>query len=678
MSRTALLTIPAAALAIACTTPAPKPDLIPPASWSPVAQGVQATMNPKASPCEDFYEYACGGWTAAVKLPGDRARYMRSFDVIREQNLKSLRALLTDPKTRETPYGARAASFYEACMNTKARDARATTPLAPWLTPIAAVTDTKTLFQQLGRMHRDGMSPMFSFRVSPDPKNPERYIAHISQGGLGLGDRSYYLKPERAALLTAYEEHVARVFSLLGAQDPGAQAKAVLKVERALAAISKERASLRDPNKTYNKLSPEALQELAKKLPWEPYFTELGTGTPAELNIRVPDFFDALPALLQGLTTPELQSYLRWNAARAASGWLDAAFAKESFAFYGKRLGGQREQRDPWKRCVRATDYALPEALGRAWVAQNFSGEARPKALTMVNEIQGAFSTLLDQVDWMDDDTRKAARTKLGTILNKIGHPDDWKTYESVSPAADRYFEAALAARRNRVAERFARLGKAVDHKEWYMSPPTTNAYYTPFGNQIVFPAGILQPPFYGAEHPMAMNFGGIGMVIGHEITHGFDDGGRKFDAQGRLRTWWTPASEKNFEARAQCVEQRYSEIEALPGKRINGKLTLGENIADIGGVRLAYYGYQSWQEKEKEARLLPELTNEQLFFVSFAQTWCSVATDQETERRLVRDSHSPPRWRVNATLSHVPEFHQVFSCQKGTKMYPKDRCQVW
>lgn len=672
----------AAATLFACnkqSQPDPTPTQ-PSPRQAEIAASVTAALDATTAPCDDFYQYACGGWAASTELPGDKARWVRSFDAIYARNQEQLRTLLESQDPEVTSRAPRAIAFYQACMNTEAADARGVEPITSRLTELDSITTNADLFTHSAKLQKMRISPFARFSVYTDAKNPDINIAHVRQGGLGLPDRSFFLDEARAETLAEYQKHITATFELIGAtkEDADALAAHVIAFETSLARGSKPRAELRDPDKTYNKMDLAALQARAPQVPWDAYFKALGLDAPDSVNVNNPEFLDTLNTLLTDAPTEQVRAYVKWNLLRSTSTWATTALDAEHFRFYGQVLNNKKEQAPRWKQCVDTTNWLLGFELGQLYVSEHFAGASRDIAQGMVDEIQTAFAERLPELSWMDEKTREAAAGKLQTVYDKIGYPKNWRDYSSVEITPDRYFEAQLATRAFEFDRRLAQYKQPVDRSEWYMTPPTVNAYYSPTSNQIVFPAGILQPPFFDAEFPAAMNFGGIGMVIGHEITHGFDDGGRKFDATGKLTPWWQPEAIAQFEERAQCVDDYYSAIEVQPGKFINGKLTLGENIADIGGLKLAYYGYQRHKKDKDLSSPVAGLSDDQLFFVAFAQTWCSLSTPENEQMRLLNDSHSPPRWRVNATLSNLPEFHQAFSCGEETPMRPKNQCDVW
>ncbi len=659
--------------------PTPEPEPVDPVQ-ARIAQTVLDAMDANTAPCEDFYQYACGGWEASTAIPDDQSRWTRSFNVIAEQNREVLRALLAAPIQAPDAPGARAQTLYQACMDLPTVEARGLEPLQPWLTRIDNLKRSDQLMATLGALHRESVGGLFAFYVSPDAKAPERNIAILSQGGLGLPDRDYYLEDQHAEIRAAYEAHIATMFSLAGVKEADAarQAKAILALETALATPMRPRAKMRDPEETYNKRTRAQLTKMTGKLNLDAYLKALGAPAFDEAVVRTPETFEALPALIKKTPIDALRAYLRWNLLRANADILPERFSQASFAFYGQRLNGQKQQQERWKRCVNLSDGLLGEDVGKLYVDSRFAGDSKTIALELVRVIEEAFHDNLKQVSWMDEVTRASANNKVDSLYNKIGYPDQWRDYSALTIPSGDLFGGVVAARAFDTERSLNDIGQPVDLKRWYMSPPTVNAYYTPFGNQIVFPAGILQAPFFDRDFPMAMNFGGIGMVIGHEITHGFDDKGRKFDPRGQLTPWWQPDAIARFEERAQCIDQHYSAIEVQPGQRINGQLTMGENIADLGGLKVAHLGYQRWLQENPETPKIGDLTGDQLFFVAFAQSWCALTTPENERMRLVRDSHSPPRYRVNATLQNMPAFHDAFQCAPQTPMRKDPVCEIW
>lgn len=648
---------------------------------APLADEVVQIMDHAASPCDDFYRYACGGWIDATEIPGHLSRYGR-FHALRERNTEAMRDILAAPPPADASEDRqRLATFYAACMDEEAIDAAGLAPLSEALTLAESVEGRADLMTAVGKLHAQGADALFGQGVGPDDKNPEINLATVSQGGLGLPDRDYYLREgdEAQGLRDAYRTHIEAMLTHAGHASPAEGAKRVVAFETALARASTPRDQLRDPDRRYNKVDSAALRKMAPGLPWKKYFAATGHPAPSEINAYPESFFGALAKLVAKTDASTLQDYLRWQVLHDAARHLPGPFRQAHFEFYDQRLRGQREMAPRWKQCVEATDGALGEALGQVFVERHFAGDSKTIALDMIHAIEAAFAAGLPSLSWMDEETRRRALEKMRAIVNKIGYPDRWRDYAQVA-VGDGHLANVVAARRFEFDRRAREIGKAVDDLEWHMTPPTVNAYYNPSNNEMVFPAGILQRPFFDAGYPMAMNFGGIGMVMGHELTHGFDDQGRKYDGTGKLTEWWGPDAVKRFEERAQCVEKLYGGYEVQPGVTLNGKLTLGENIADFGGIKDAFRAWRAWADENEGGGppAVDGLTNDQLFFVAFGQIWCTKSTAESERVLALTDPHSSPRYRVNGPLSNLPEFWDTFACEQGDAMRPVDTCEVW
>ncbi len=656
------------------------------ATKTDIASVVKAAMDPKADPCQDFYQYACGGWRETTKLPADQVRWGRGFSEIAERNRTVNRDILEAAAKNpgDDPNAQKLGWFYGACMDEAAIEAAGTKPIEPWMKDADKVQNGKQFMALLGKFHAASIPGLFRGGVEGDFKDPNTNIAQMSQGGLGLPDRDYYIKDDDKSktLRDQYVTFVAKMFELYGNKPAEAKSNAdrVLAFETALAKGARPRAELRDPDKTYNKLDKSGLVKLTPTIDWDGYFKAMGHPEITQINVAVPEFFQNVEKLLSSTDADTLQAYLQWNILHDAAPALPKAFDEANFNFYGKTLQGQKQQQDRWKRCVAQTDGALGEILGQEFIKRQFAGDSKRIARELIESIQTAFTGNLPKLEWMDDTTRQRALTKKAAIANKIGYPDKWKDYAKLKIKKGDYFGNLVASGRFEFERDAAKVGKPVDKTEWGMTPPTVNAYYNPLNNEMAFPAGILQPPFFSKDYPAAMNYGGIGMVMGHELTHGFDDQGRKFDAQGKLTEWWEPSVSSKFDERASCIERQYGNYEVQPDLKLNGKLTLGENIADNGGIKETYSAYKAYEAKHPgaETPAVPGMTNDQLLFVAFAQTWCSLATP-EIERMLVTvDPHSPPKFRVNGPLSNFPQFADTFQCAAGTPMRPANACEVW
>ncbi|HEY8379531.1 MAG TPA: M13 family metallopeptidase, partial [Nannocystis sp.] len=545
--------------------------------------------------------------------------------------------------------------------------------------------DAATFMNVVGALDAEffgGRGPIFDIGVDPDPKRPDVYIVNLDQGGLGLPDRDFYLRTDEAsiALRRAYEEHIGRMLVFLGEKPAlaGEQAIDILAFETALANLHTPRDQLRDPDRVYNLIGVDGLAKLDPDVNWTGFFKALGyPSIGGNLNVSVPGYFASVGALVRKTEPRVLQAYLRWHIIRVAAPHLGKEIVDADFRFTAA-LTGAKQLSPRWERCVNLANYGLGELVGQAFVQERFAGKSKEIALEMIAAIEEAFAAGLPALSWMDDATRARALEKARAITNKIGYPDRWRDYSKLKLSRTSHLGNGLAIRSFLFRRDFDRIGQPVDKGEWHMPPAIVNAYYNPSANEMVFPAGILQPPYFSADFPMAINFGGIGMVMGHELSHGFDDQGRKFDKDGVLREWWDPGVAARFDARAKCIETTYSNIEVLPAVRLNGKLTLGENIADFGGIKAAYAGYKLHAARKPEEPLITGLTSEQLFFIGFAQGWCTHETPESQRLRATVDPHSPPKQRVNVPLSHFPGFWEAFQCQPGSPMRAPEACELW
>ena len=646
-----------------------------------ISAEVRSAMAMDSDPCEDFYQYTCGAWLETTELPADESRWGRSFSEIAKSNREFLREYLESGRAASDPRVAKLDVFYSSCMNEEAVEQAGLEPLRPWLDKIADVADPESFLRATGEIYVAGVQVPFDTMVTGDFKDSKRNIGHFFQGGLGLPDRDYYFEERHREMLDEYREHVRTMLGLLGETDEqaAAHADAVLAFETDLARDSRPAAEMRDFEKLYNKLDKSGLKELTPQLPWDVFFEALGYPDVVDLNIATPEFFEALERGVRDAAADTLQAYLRWHLVNVMADQLPAAFVEANFNFFGATLSGQDEMRPRWRRCVAHTDAALGEMLGQAYVAEKFPGDSKQIALEMIHDVEAAFEGGLDQLSWMDDVTRGRALEKMAAIKDKIGYPDEWRDYSKLELERDAYFANSIVAAAFEFQRNADKIGEPLDPVEWGMTPAQVNAYYHPIRNEIVFPAGILQPPFFHRDHPAAMNYGGIGMVMSHELTHGFDDSGRKFDRDGNQVEWWEPEASERFEERAACVETLYDGYEVEPGLTLNGKLTLGENIADLGGVKEAYRAYHLQRSRHgDDGQLIEELTDDQLFFVAFAQTWCQKITPERARVLAQADPHSAARYRVIGPLTNLPEFAEAFSCEAGTPMNPIDKCEVW
>ena len=632
----------------------------------------------------DFYRYACGTWLAKNPIPADQARW-GSFDELDQRNLVILRGILekaSTPLPGRNALDQRIGDYYAACMDEQTISRKGLEALQPELKSIAAITNKQQTFrEQIARLHRQGVNAFFSFDSGADFKESNKNIAQASQGGLGLPDRDYYLKDDEKSvtLRRQYSEHIRKMFLLLGdtAQEAEAGAKAVMSIETDLAKASLDQVGLRDPQKTYHKMTEHELFSMAPFMDWPKYFTAVGAPPLESLNVEWPNFFRGLESTVVQHSLDDLKTYMRWHLVHSRASLLPSPYVLEDFAFFGRILTGSKEMRPRWKRCVQKTDASLGEALGKKYVDATFGEEGRRRTLRMVEEIEKALRKDIGQLSWMTPATKREALVKLEAVANKIGYPDHWRDYSALRIERTDALGNSLRAAEFENQRHLGKIGKPVDPSEWVMTPPTVNAYYNPVENNINFPAGIMQPPFYDNKMDDAVNYGGLGAVVGHELTHGFDDQGRQFDPKGNLRDWWTAEDAKEFEKRADCFVKEYEAFRPLPDIHLNGQLTLGENTADNGGLRLAFMALMD-SIGSKPTPKIDGFTAQQRFFLGWGRIWCEGARD-EIARVLVQiNPHSPGRERVNGVVSNMPEFQEAFACKVGQPMVRQPACRVW
>ena len=647
-------------------------------------------LDKSANPCQDFFQYACGGWLKNNEIPPDKPAYGR-FTELQERNRAVLHRILekyANPQNQTNAVEQKIGDYYASCMDEATINEKGIDPLKPELDRIDKLQSKEQLPELVAQLQKTGVNALFSFGSDQDFKNSDQEIAEADQGGLGLPDRDYYFKddPKSVEQRKQYVEHVTNMFKLMGEPEEkaAADAQTVMSMETELAKGALNRTQRRNPDAIYHKQTTQDLQALSPAFNWARYLVAVDVPEVKSLNVAVPDFFKGLQSELSTRSLDDIKTYLRWHVLHSSAPMLSKPFVDENFNFYGKVLAGTTELEPRWKRCVRYTDNELGEALGQKYVEEAFGPESKARTLKMISALETALKQDIENLSWMTPATKKQALVKLAAIANKIGYPDKWRDYSKFAVVRG---QALLNAENGNTFEfnrQLAKIGKPVDKTEWLMTPPTVNAYYDPQMNNINFPAGILQPPFYDNNLDDAVNFGGIGAVIGHELTHGFDDQGAKFDPEGNLKDWWTPTDEAEFNKRTACIADEYSNFVSVKDPsnpkndvNLNGRLTLGENTADNGGVRIAYMALENTLGN-KPRKKIDGFTPEQRLFLGFGQVWCEKRRPEYNRMLSKVDPHSPGQFRVNGTVSNMPEFAKAYSCKKGDAMVRADACHVW
>jgi predicted metalloendopeptidase len=640
-------------------------------------------LDETCKPCDDFYEFAMGGWMKANPIPPEYSRW-GTFTQLADNNLTAMRTILDAAANAHAPTGSneqKIGDFYASCMETSAIDAAGLKPIASDLAAIDAISDRKSLDAEIARLQREGVPVLFRFTSGQDFKDSSKVIAQASQGGLGMPDRDYYLREDDKSkqLRADYVTHVTNMFTLAGdiAEKAAAEAQTVMNIETALAKASRTRVELRDPEKNYNPMPLPQVSALTPDWSWTNYLPAIGAPPVDEINVRQPDFFKEVNTELSAVPLADWKVYFRWHLLHASAPGLPEKFVQENFDFYDHKLNGTKEILPRWKRCVTSTDRNLGEALGAVYVEKYFPPTAKAHAKEMVNNLISALREDIPTLSWMSPETKKEALGKLEAFTIKIGYPDKWRDYSKLTIGRSSYEANVRRSVEFEHLRQLAKIGKPLDRTEFGMTPPTVNAYYNSSMNEIVFPAGILQPPFYSPNADDAVNYGGIGAVIGHEISHGFDDQGSKFDGKGNMHEWWTPEDRKSFIERGDCVVNQFNGYEVEPGLHQNGKLVLGESIGDLGGLAIAFAAY----EKSITGHRPPDIdgfTPEQRFFLGWAQVWGTNQRIEAARTQTNTDPHPLARFRGNGPLSNMEAFAKAFGCKKGDAMVREQPCKIW
>ncbi len=643
-----------------------------------------SNMNKNADACTDFYAYANGGWLDKTKIPGTEARW-GSFNVLAENNRNILKGLLEDAANSDSEQGSAKqmiGDFYSSCMDEAAIEKAGGKPIMPLLNEIDKIDSKEDIQKMVAKMHNMGISALFRFGGGTDIKNSKINIANAGQGGLSLPNRDYYMNgtPKFQETREKFREYMRSMFELIGESEQEAidDAFAVMRVQTRLANASLSRVEMRNPDNRYSKVTLTEADNITPNFSWKEYMSDRGVTDVEDFNIGQPKYFKQMSEIMDIVPLEDWKTYLRWMVLNSASSSLSKDFRDRNFAFYSTHLRGTKEQRPRWKVCVQATDGNLGESLGLEYAKVAFKPESKERMNEMIDQLLAAFRVRLDRLEWMSEETKEKAIAKLLTFQRKIGYPDKPRGYEGLRIDRGSYFDNNMRSAKLQISRNIDDIGKPVDRTRWGMSAPTVNAYYSPVMNEIVFPAGILQPPFYNPDADDAINYGGIVAVIGHEVSHGFDDQGSRFDADGNLSMWWTPEDRKKFEDRSTCVVKQFSGYEVQPKIFMNGKLTLGENIGDLGGLTAAYDAYMNSLKGKPRPADIDGLTPEQRFFLGWAQVWAAKATPQYEQMQVSNDSHAVAKYRVNGPVSNMPQFAKAFGCKSGDAMVRSEMCEIW
>jgi len=647
------------------------------------------TIDKSVNPCVDFYEYACGNWIKKAEIPPDQAQWV-SFIELHERNMDIMHGILEKASqggASRNPIDQKIGDMYGSCMDEKTVNSEGLSALKPELDRIDAVKDKQSLIDEIARVHMIGANPLFAFYSASDLHNADQVIAYIDQGGLTAPDRDYYLKDDdkTKAVRQHFVDYMTEVFTLaskegMQAGTPAQDADTVLRIETSLAKAEMDRTSRRDPKNRDHKMQRDEAVTLASNFYLDRYFKDVNAPAFTSLNVSNPDFFKQINSVLDSESLDSLKTYVKWHLLNSSAPWLSEPYVQANFKMQ-QALTGQKEIQARWKRCANLVDRELGEAAGQRYVDVAFPPESKARMLKMVKALEKSLGEDIQNLSWMSAETKKQAAVKLAAINNKIGYPDVWRDYSSVVIKPGDLLGNVERANEFESKRQINKIDKPLDRKEWGMTPPTVNAYYSPSYNEIVFPAGILQPPFFDPKMDDGVNFGGIGLVIGHELTHGFDDQGRKFDPQGNLHDWWTKEDGEEFEKRAACVANEYSNFIAVDDLKLNGKLTLGENTADNGGARVSLMALEhviADDNSGNDSQPIDGYTPQQRFFLGFGRVWCEKRRPEVARMRVLVDPHSPGQWRVNGVVQNMPEFEKAWSCKAGQPMVAENACHVW
>ncbi len=641
-------------------------------------------MDRTADACDDFFQFTNGTWVKNTQVPPSEARW-GVFNILGDQNTDVLKQILEKASATDAPKGSNMqliGDFYSSCIDEARIEKEGIKPIKPFLKSIERIKTAEDVKKNIAELHNSGIPAIFGFGVGTDLKNSNQVLASAGQGGLSLPNTDYYTKtdPKSVEVRAKFAEYMEQMFKMLG--DTAAEAKAnadvVLKLQTRLAAASLSPVERRDPNKSYNKITVAEASKVTPNFDWTRYFAERGTPAITEMNLAPTKFFSEVNTMLSDVPVAEWQTYLRWMTVNSSASMLPKRFRDASFDFFNRYLNGQKEQQPRWKTCVRNTDGVLGEALGMEYAKLKFTPEQKARMNVLIDNLLAAMKDRINGLSWMSGETKTQALAKLATFKRKIGYPDVLRGYAGLEIKRKSYAGNLRASSRFQIKRNFDDLGKPRDKNRMFMTPPTVNASYNPTNNDITFPAGILQPPFFNFNADDAINYGAIGAVIGHEISHGFDDSGSRFDGDGNLKMWWTPEDRKNFDERAACVVEQFNGYEVQPGLFVNGKLTLGENIGDFAGLTIAHAAYEKSLEGKPKPADIDGFTNEQRFFLGWAQVWAAKATPEFERSQVLGDPHSAAKWRVNGPMSNMPEFAKAWGCKEGQKMVRKDACLIW